>query len=459
VPDITHKLCDWALGLGFDDLPAPVVNSAQRLLLDSLGCAIGALDHDDVRIMQDYIRNRGGRPQATCFGSGFRTDVVDAALLNALLVRALDFNDIYWRNDPCHPSDLIPAALALGESQRCSGRELIAGIVISYELLMRWSEAAEPGIRERGWHHATLTSLVAPIVAARMLGLSQAQAVHAVGISAVGSMCLGAAVAGRLSMMKNTVDPLAVAGGVRAALLAQGGYAGPTDVVEGKEGLVHGLGRGWQLDRLTADLGTHYRIGQCALKAYPVEWLIQSPVTAALRLVGKHDIRPAQVAAIRIETIARAADILADPAKYRPTSRETADHSLPYCIAAAITDRTLTPASFDAQRFADPALIALMDRMTESVGEGFETLFPAQHPARVTIVTTDGRTLAAQVNVPHGDPHDPLTDQEIEAKFRRLARPHLSDAQCDRVREAVLSLEEIADVRQLVELLVAPQPA
>ena len=297
---ITRTLCDWASSLQYEDLSPDAIDAAKRFLYDSVGCALGGFAQEDCQMVLAYLVDMGGADQCTCMGSGQRTSVVGAALYNALAIRAMDYNDIYWKADPCHPSDIIPAATSICEWKGLSGRELVVGIVLGHEMEMRYCEAGEPGIRERGWHHATLTAFVSPMVAGRMLGLDGERMQHAVGISASHCCTLGAVTAGKLTMMKNTVDPMATQAGVRAALLAEKGYSGPEHVVDGKEGLMHCLGPEWRLNRLTDGLGERFKIVECGMKFYPIEALSHSPTTATLRLVREHKIDPAEVAEIKV---------------------------------------------------------------------------------------------------------------------------------------------------------------
>src|ERR671926_1837227 len=178
-----------------------------------------------------------GSGQATAFVSGFKTNPVDVAFLNGHMIRAMDYNDIYWKADPCHPSDLIGAPLALCESEGLTGRDLILATIIAYEIEMRLCEIGRPGVREYGWHHATLSAFAAPIAAGRVLKLTPDQMVSAIGISAARTFCPGAVTAGKLTNMKNTVDPWATRMGVESALLAKRGYSGPEHMIDGKEGL------------------------------------------------------------------------------------------------------------------------------------------------------------------------------------------------------------------------------
>ena len=452
---ITARMAEWAARLRFEDLPQDAVYQAKRFLLDSLGCALGGFRQHDVEIALQVLEEIAAPGPCTVIGSGKKIDPVSAALANALMVRVMDYNDIYWKQDPSHPSDIIPAAIACCERAGSDGRELLVGIVLGHEFEMRFCEAAFPGIRERGWHHATLTAFVSPIVAGRALRLDAAKIQHAIGISASARATLGAVTAGKLTKMKNTVDPLATQSGVLAALLAERGYTGPEHVVDGKEGLAHCLGPQWKLDVLTDGLGDSWRINQCGMKAFPTEALTHAPISAVLDLVREHDLKPEEVTKVHIRSLARAADILADASKYDPRSKETADHSLPYVIAAALVDRQVTPLQFTPEKIADPTIRAQLRKVEVTADPEIEEVFPALQRVAVTIQTTDGRELKRQLDYPKGDPRNPLTDREVEEKFEALAAPVLSPAARQRLKEAVWKLDKLDSVSALMQLLKA----
>ncbi len=385
-------------------------------------------------------------------GFGDKVDPLSAALANALMIRVMDYNDIYWQQDPCHPSDLIPAALACCERAGSGGTELIVSLVLGYELEMRLCEAAFPGIRERGWHHATLTAFAAPVVAARALRLDAERMQHAIGISGCRVGTFGAVTAGKLSMMKNLVDPLATQSGVLAALLAERGCTGPEHVIDGKEGLVESLGSAWKLEALTAGLGESWRIERCGMKGFPTEALTHAPISAVLDLVTTHDLSPQQVEKVSIRTLARAADILADPSKYDPRTKETADHSLPYCIAAALVDRQVTPAQFTEDRIMDPTIRAQLPKVEAVADDEIERDFPRLQRVAVSITTTDGRCYDKQLDYPKGDYRNPLTDDEIERKFDTLAERFVSSDVRARLKRTVWNLEKLGAVSELMTL-------
>jgi 2-methylcitrate dehydratase len=434
----------------YEDLSADAVYQVKRFLWDSLGCAYGGLDTRDATMMRSLMRDLGGPGESSVIGTGEKAPAMHTSLVNGLLIRALDYNDIYWNQDPSHPSDLIPAALSPGEARGRSGKDLILAIALAYEFEMRFCQAGLPGIRERKWHHASLTAFVSPLVAGKMLGLNAEQLTHAVGISASHSQTLGCVTAGKLTMMKNTVDPMATQSGVQAALLAEKGYHGPAHVVDGKEGLTECLGPSWDLTRLTDGLGASWQILQCGMKAFPTEALTHAPISGVLGLVLENNLTPDQIHLIEIDTLAKAADILSDPSKYNPTTRETADHSLPYCLAAAVVLRKVTPDVFAEKYLFDAKIRETLPKIKVRAEPSFEAQFPKVQPCNVTITLTDGKKLNRHLDWPKGDPRSPMTDSEIDDKAKAMTAGKLSDKAFKTLRETVFHLEKTATIADLM---------
>ncbi len=451
---ITAPMARWAAGVKFSDLSGDAVHQAKRLLLDAMGCALGGYRQHDPTIALQVLDEIAAPGPATVIGSGKKMDCPHAAFVNALMIRCIDYNDIYWRQDPVHPSDIFPAAIACGERAKSDGRELIVGLVLGHEFEMRFAECALPGIRERGWHHATLTAFVSPIVAGRMLHLPWQQIQQAIGISASARATFGVVTAGKLTMMKDTADPMAPESGVLAALLAAKGYTGPEHVIDGKEGLVQEIASEWKLNLLTDGLGESWRISQCGMKFFPTEALTQSPISAVLDLVKDNDLKPDQIEKVQIRTVARAADILADPSKYDPHSKETADHSLPYGVAAVIVDRQVTPAQFTMAKINDPLIRAQLRKVEVIADPEFEKVFPLQR-VHVTIIASGGKRFSKQLDYPKGDAHNPLSDREVEEKFTALADGVLTRPRRKRVIDAIWNLEKAGSITPLMEMLKA----
>jgi 2-methylcitrate dehydratase len=475
---LSHTLAEWACGLNYEHLSPKALEAAKLFWYDSMGCGLGGSQQEDAHILLAHYREmlgqgpKGAGP-CTCFVSGFKTNPVDAAFINDHMIRAMDYNDIYWKADPCHPSDIIAGPLALCEmlgDKGGSGKDLILATVIAYEVEMRLCEFGMPGIREYGWHHATLTAFAAPIAAGRVLGLTVDQMVQAIGISASRTFCPGAVTAGKLTNMKNTVDPWATRMGVESALLAKRGYSGPEHMIDGKEGLyavfshVHppaskGEAARFDSEKLVGGLpkssSDHYKIIDCGMKSFPIEALSHAPLTAMMKCVKENGLKADQVAEIKVEVIARAADILGDPHKYRPDSKETADHSLPYCMAVGLVDGMVTPLQFKEERVMDKSLIPVMDKVKVVANQEFEALFPKFQPSRVTITTTDGKTFSKRVDVPKGDPRDPMTAEEIGVKFNALGEGVVGEKRCAELAAVILKLDQEPDVARLMKLMTA----
>ncbi len=452
---ISRRMAQFALSLRYEAIPEPVLRMAKRLLLDSIGCALAAVKLKDIQAAYNYVQQLGGKKQASIIWYGDKTNMPNAALMNSLLIRAMDYNDIYWKQDPCHPSDIIPAALAPGEYRGVSGKELVTAIVIAYELEMRLCLAADPGIREVGWHHASLTQFVSPLVAGRMLGLSEDQMVSAVGIAGSSHFTFGGVVAGHLTNMKNAADPMATEAGVRGAMLAATGYSGPVEIFEGKESLFEVLSKvRWNRNALIDHLGEGFLITQCSFKAFPTEALTHQPITATLEIMRENKIDSREVREVLVETTNRGADILSDKSKYHPTTKETADHSLPYCIAVAIAKGNVLPSDFEEKALQDQSVLQLLPKIKVIANPEIDAIFPNVKRTIVTITTRDERTFKKQEDFARGEPERPLSEQELIAKFHANAQVALSKRQREELIQATLAIDQYNDVRKYVSLLV-----
>jgi 2-methylcitrate dehydratase len=451
---LSGKIARWVLDLKYEDIPEVSIKEAKRFLLDSVGCALAAVKNEDMAAMYRFTGNLGGKPEATVIGQENKTNASNAALMNCLLTRALDYNDIYWEEDPSHPSDLIGAALASGEANGKPGKQVLEAIVIDYELMLRWCHAAHPGVREIGWHHASLVQFVSPYVAGKLFDLDFDQMVAAVGISASSHFTLGGVVAGHLTNMKNTAAPLASQAGVIAAMIAREGYTGPVEVFEGKEGVFEVINSvEWRPEWPIKGLGKDFMITQCAYKAFPTEALTHQPISAALQVCREHGLAAEGITEILVETTVRGADILSDPSKYKPTTKETADHSLPYVIAAAVADGNVLPSSFSDEKLKDPRIWDLLGKIKVVADPEIDAMFPGVKRARVTITDNNGVSQTAQVDHAKGSPQNPMSDEEIVSKFRANASEVLSKAQQDQVIDLTWNFEDVEDLGQYMSLL------
>ena len=462
---IARQISEFSVGLKFEDLPDEVINEVKRYMYDSIGCAYGGYHTKDLNIIRDIYMEMGGNGEATVLGFGDKLPAVNATLINSLMVRALDFNDIYWKDDPSHPSDIIPAAWAVGELVNANMKDVIVAIVLAYEFEQRLCLFSKPGVRERKWHHATLTQFVSPIVAGKLLGLTVDEMVHAIGISGCHNHTIGCPTAGKLTMMKNTVDPMAVQSGVFAALMAKKGYSGTERVFEGKEGFMDAFigwdakdesmkptdmeGRdgisswAWDIEALVSGLGDSYKIMECGMKAFPTEALTHTHLSCLLNAMIGNNLDYTDIQEVKVTCFAQAYDILFDPTKYRPESRETADHSLPYCMAAAMVDKKITTDSFSDKKLKDPRIFQVIDKIKGEPSQEFEKMFPAKQPSRVVVMTNDGRTFEEYLEYPKGDPREPMTMDDLENKFNSLAGDKFTDDAKKQLKASIFNCEEM----------------
>ena len=463
---ISRQIAEYAVGLQFENLPEDVIYEVKRYMYDSIGCAYGGYHTRDVNIIRDIYMEMGGKGESTVLGFGDKLPAVNATLINSLMVRALDFNDIYWKEDPSHPSDIIPAAWAVGELVNINMKDVMVAIVLAYEFEQRLCLFAKPGVRERKWHHATLTQFVSPIVAGKLLGLDVNQMVNAIGISGSHNHTIGCPTAGKLTMMKNTVDPMAVQSGVFAALMAQKGYSGTEKVIEGKEGFMDAFigwnakdeslnptdmeGRdgvsswSWDVDALVGGLGDSYKIMECSMKAFPTEALTHTHLSCVLNAMINNDLDYTDIQEVKVTCFAQAYDILFDPAKYRPESRETADHSLPYCLAAAMVDKKITTESFSDEKLNDPRIFEVIDKIKGEPSQEFEKMFPEKQPSRVVITTNEGNEYSEYLEYPKGDPREPMTMDDLKNKFNSLAGDKFDSGAKTQLKEHIFNCEDMS---------------
>ena len=450
---LAEQMAEFAVGLKFEDLPAPVIHEVKRRVIDSAGCALGAWAEEPCLIARRVASNFSAGRGATLLGTGHRAPPDWAAFANGCLVRYLDYNDTYLSKEPAHPSDNVPAALAVAEANGADGRELIVAIVLAYEIQCRLCDAAS--LRARGWDHVTYGAFSTALAAARLMRLDSARTRHAVGIAGVASVALRQSRVGELSHWKGSAFANAARHGVFAALLAREGMTGPAPIFEGEKGfekLVSGPLDDFELPT-AHEAHDNFMILRTSIKFWPAEYHSQSAIEAALKLRAQiKDV--AEIESVLIESHGAAVDIIgSEPEKWHPTTRETADHSLPYLVAVALFDGEVTPRQFTPERLADPALGRLVQQVkVERHGE-LSARYPEAVGNIVTVKLRNGRVLSERVDYPHGHARNPLTDAEVEAKFHSLADCRLGAGRAEAALRWFWRLEEARDLDALMPLL------
>jgi 2-methylcitrate dehydratase len=446
---LANRLAEYSCRLRFEDLPLPVVHEAKRRFIDSFATAVGAMDADAYHIAKRCALRVQG--QAHLLGGG-QSSAEWATFVNGLLIRYLDYNDTYLSLEPAHPSDNLAPVLAVAELAGASGRDLLTAAVLAYEIQCRLCDAAS--LRKHGWDHVTYGAISSTVAACKLLRLDAVKTAHAIGMAGAANTALRQTRAGELSMWKGCAFANAARNGVFAALLAAEGMTGPAPIFEGELGIMKLLTGPFELAPLGGD-GQPFMISGTYIKFWPAEYHSQSAIDAALQLrpqVG--DVR--NVSAIDIDTFDAAVDIIAnEPAKWLPKTRETADHSLPYCTAVALADGDVTLAQFDPKRFTDPRLLDLVAKVKVHRDAALSARYPKGIPNRVMVTLADGRKLVKEVEFPRGHARNPMSDAEVEKKFRQLVEPRFGKDRADRVLKVCWELEKV-NAAELVQLFDAP---
>ncbi|MFC1871749.1 MmgE/PrpD family protein [Chloroflexota bacterium] len=455
---IARKFAEYSLRIAYEDLPANVVHQVKRVLLDTLGCAIGGYNSQASTILRSLILELKGAAESTVIGDGLKTTCLYATLANGAMVRYLDFNDTYFASGPvlsgAHPSEIIPPVLAVGERQHSTGKEVIAAIVAGYELLARFADAltVRETLEHRGWNMDLKGGFVLPPVVGKLLNLDAGQMENASGIAGSHAILLGILDAPKeeYTMAKNLRFPLTAHDGILAALLSQKGFTGPVRAIEGQWGFVDSVLHGeFDFEKATDFEG--FRIMETIVKSFTSDMTIQGHLTATLHLVKEHDIKPEDVARIRVWANARDVEHTGQPAKRYPRNKETADHSSYYLTAIAIMDRRVGPDQFSTQKYEDPRVIELIDKMIFEADPELDQ-FSAAGISEIT--TRQGNVYKHRVDYPRGDPHNPMTDDELEDKFRSMAGKYMAESQMQAIIEAIYNLEKLDNIGELLDKLV-----
>jgi 2-methylcitrate dehydratase len=445
---LASRLAEYAARLRYEDLPPPVIHETKRRFIDSFATAVGAMEADAYAIARRCALRVQGEPGAGLIGGG-RSSAEWATFVNGLLIRYLDYNDTYLSLEPAHPSDNLAAVLGVGDMVGAGGQELITASVLAYEVQCRLCDAAS--LRKHGFDHVTYGALSSAAAACKLVRLDPAKTTHALGIAGVCNTALRQTRAGELSMWKGCAFANAARNGVFAALLAAEGMTGPAPIFEGDLGIMKLLTGPFELAPLGGD-GRPFMITATYIKFWPAEYHSQSAIEAALQL--RPEIGDARhIAAIDIDSFDAAVDIIGkDPEKWRPQTRETADHSLPYCTAVALVDGDVTEAQFAPARFTDPALLDVVAKVKVHRDPALTARYPQGIPNRIKITMKDGRKLVKEVEYARGHARNPMTDAEVEQKFRRLVEPRYGKERADAMLRTCWELDKLTAAGDLVRL-------
>jgi 2-methylcitrate dehydratase len=445
---------DYAERLSFDGLSEGAVHEVKRRVIDVFGCALGGYEADPPRIAREHALESTASPGATVLGTAHRTTAEAAAYANGVMFRYLDFNDMSMaKHGGGHPSDMIAAVLAAAEYADADPKAFMTGVVLSYEIMDRLADVCDISIG-RGWDYPTWIALGSSYGAAKALGLTRDQTAQAISLGIVPNITLWQTRRGKLSMWKGAAAGNACRNGVFAALLARRGMTGPDEPFVGANGFfIQCAGGIVELPELGGN-GRPYKVEESKLKFFPADYEAQTSVHPALELRERIDGRVDEIEKLEIDTYNVAIRIAADsPAKWAPTTRETADHSIPYLVAVALTRGAVGMEDFAPERIADPKLHELMAKISVREKPEYTADYPETTSFHFDATMRNGEHHTTEVHYPKGHPKNPMSDAEVEEKFRRQAAPLLDAAQMDAVLDRCWRLEEVGSLGELMALL------
>lgn len=446
---VVEKLTAFATTASYGDLTPAALYAAKRSTVDSVGCALGAFHAQPAAAVRALAARTSAVEPATVMGTAIRTSPELAALANGTMIRYSDFSDDYFGGTGStgpHPSDNIGSIIAVTEASGADAKSALLGIVVAYEVSGQLLDRTTLG-SQSGWDYTVLHSISTAAAAANVLGLTPEQAANAIGLAVVPNISLRETRVGQISNWKALAGPNASRNGLFAAYLAREGISGPARPFEGRSGFMKQLDCPFHLNDFP-QLGAPFKIEETYLKAVPVRYTLQLPVWIAQDLRKRVDLD--QIETISVYMTRRfAADRSTEPEAWDPQSRETADHSGPYLIGSALIHGAITEETYTPARYRDPRTLELVGKIRMLADQQYTELFPRTFKCRIEIALKSGEIIRAEQVNPKGHPANPMTTDEINAKFLKQAGPVLSPDRSHQLLDLLWRFEELDNLSDL----------
>lgn len=445
------RMVEYALNLSYDELPDQAIHQLKRRLIDTLGGALAAYTAPTVRIGRQIALPVGPDQGARIWGSLIRTSPDMAAFVNGCALRYLDINDTHRTVDGSHPSDNLGGVMAVAEMVGASGKDLLLAMVISYELQCRFVDSVP--FNDAGWDQPVPGVMACALACGRLLGLTRQEMHEALALAIIPNLSTYQSRAGELSMWKGCAAANGARQGVFAALLAAQGMSGPAEPFDGVFGLwKQTMGKAYEIKPFARGKEGTYAVAQSNIKKYPVRDSCQLAVDAARILRSKLNGRA--VSALQIETYRSAyKGAVEDPELWAPRTRETADHSMLVSIAVTLLDGSVTPDTFNSDRFKHPEVLALIQKTKVDVLEEFTNQALGVRNCRITATLPDGSSEVGHLYWTKADIEKGLSDAEIEEKFERLNRDIVPPAARRSLMDCLWQIEKVEHVGRVIDLL------
>lgn len=450
-------LIEFSADLSYRDLSVGAVDACINHILDSIGCAAGGFSAMPCRIARSIAASAHSVSGASAFGLAESTTPEYAVFANSTAVRQLDYNDTYAGKvvGGGHPSDMIPAILAGVEMAGGSGRDLILGVYIAYEIFGAIADTIP--LRDLGFDQGVNVAVSAAAAVGRVTGLPEDRLANAISLALMPNLPLRVVRTGELSHWKGSAAPHAAAMAVWAVRLAGEGMTAPLDPFDGVDGLTRFTG---DIDLRSVGnlIEDRSAVERCLIKFYPSELSSQVPIGVIIEMRDR--VAPEKIESIHVDSHYMAWHEIGGgqddvEAKWNPRTKETADHSLPYLLAVALLDGDVTVDSFEESRFDDPRVHEVMRKITIAADDELERRFrsPIQEMvARLQVKLDDGTVLTEEGTFPRGHWRNPMTDEELDRKASAMMGQVLAEDDAAELLALIRSLPELDTVGQLTRL-------
>jgi 2-methylcitrate dehydratase len=441
----------------FTDISDTAKQELKIRVLDALGCAIGALEGEPIRLLRAQLQDFGGRELCSLIGGG-RTAPDLAALYNGALVRYLDFNDSYLaKGETCHPNDNVGAVLAGAEYAKAKGSDFLTALAVAYQVQCRLSDVAP--VRSKGFDHTTQGSYAVAAGVSRALGLDAGKTANAIAISGTALNALRVTRTGALSNWKGLAYPFTGFGGTHATFLAMRGITGPPEVFEGNKGFMDSIAGKFEIDWSKENLE---RVTRTILKKYNAEVHSQSSIEGILELKAEQRFEASDIERIEIEIFDVAYNIIGggeEGEKVSVRTKEEADHSLPYIVAVATLDGNVMPPQYYPDRIVRDDVQKLLRKITVRPREDYSRRFPSEVPTHLTVHLKGGGVVEKEKRDYEGFFTRPMSWERAVQKFDSLSSKYAEGELRKKIVDAIAHLEElyVSDLTALLQQIPNPQ--
>ena len=448
----TQILSEYVAKVKFADLPPEVVRKAKGIVLDTLGCAIAGytLAAHEFRWIYSVAEEMGGNPESTVWLAGMKTSCPQAALVNGALVHTVDFDDTHMGSIAHLGASVVSSALAMGEKTGAGGPSVLTALVLAYEVAGRIGRVIMPS-HYKYWHPTgTLGTVASAVVASKFLNLPPDRMEQSLSLAADGASGLRYCI--DFGDFSKSLHPgFSAWKGILSSLVIGKGATGPKGLLEYKSGFCEAYSDGPAMKHLTENLGSSYEVLTDSLKAFPTILCSHTPIQGTVQLMKAKNLRLEDVDAIHFRVTPTAPG---QGMNYSPDSALSARLSIPYCVSRAAADGYVAMDQFQDEKIKEPRVQAFMKRVTLESVPAFNEKYPGTLAAELEIKTKDGKRYQGESIYPKGHPQNPMTEEEIKEKFRRLALNTLGRTQIDRIIETVYRLDKLKSVGELVATLV-----